>query len=73
MRNVIRAAIALVGLFNLAIGLAFLVAPARLGGKFFLLPASIQGLATMRADFTAFFVTGGGLRCSGPGAGGPSR
>lgn len=59
MRNVIRAAIALVGLFNLAIGLAFLAAPARLGAKFFLLPASIQGLATMRADFTAFFVTGG--------------
>ncbi|MFA6117738.1 MAG: DUF4345 family protein [Sphingomonas sp.] len=59
MRTTIRAAIALVGLFNLAIGLAFLADPSRLGAKFFLLPAGIQGLATMRADFTAFFVTGG--------------
>lgn len=59
MRTAIRGVIALVGLFNLAIGLGFLVAPARLGAKFFLLPAGIQGLATMRADLTAFFVTGG--------------
>lgn len=65
MRTAIRIAIALVGVFNLAIGLAFLVAPARLGAKFFLLPAGIQGLATMRADFTAFFVTGGAFALFG--------
>jgi hypothetical protein len=65
MRTVIRAAIALVGLFNLAVGLAFLIAPARLGATFFLLPAGIQGLATMRADFTAFFMTGGAFALYG--------
>ena len=59
MRNAMRALIALVGLFNLAIGLGFLIDPARLGAAFFLSPNGIQGLATMRADFTAFFVTGG--------------
>ncbi|WCM26730.1 hypothetical protein NDN01_22465 [Sphingomonas sp. QA11] len=71
MRTMIRAAIALVGLFNLAIGLAFLAAPARLGARFFLLPASIQGLATMRADFTAFFVTGGTFALLGAWRGRP--
>jgi len=65
MRTVIRAAIALVGSFNLAIGLAFLIDPARLGATFFLLPAGIQGLATMRADFTAFFMTGGAFALYG--------
>jgi len=59
MRNAVRIAIALVGLFNLAIGLGFLIDPARLGAAFFLSPNGSQGLATMRADFTAFFVTGG--------------
>ena len=59
MRNAMRALVALVGLFNLAIGLGFLTDPVRLGAAFFLLPNGIQGLATMRADFTAFFVTGG--------------
>lgn len=65
IRKAIRAAIALVGLFNLAIGLGFLIDPARLGANFFLLPASIQGLATMRADFTAFFMTGGAFALYG--------
>jgi len=59
MLKATRVLIALVGLFNLAIGLAFLIDPARLGTAFFLAPNGIQGLATMRADFTAFFVTGG--------------
>jgi hypothetical protein len=47
------------------VGLAFLIAPARLGATFFLLPAGIQGLATMRADFTAFFMTGGAFALYG--------
>ena len=59
MRNAMRVLIALVGLFNLAIGVGFLTDPVRLGAAFFLLPKGNQGLATMRADFTAFFVTGG--------------
>ena len=65
MRIAIRAAIALVGLFNLAVGLGFLVDPARLGARFFLMPAGNQGLATMRADFTAFFMTGGAFALYG--------
>ena len=55
MKQVMRIVIGLVGLFNLSIGLGFLFQPARLGRIFFLAPTSIQGLATMRADFTAFF------------------
>jgi hypothetical protein len=65
MRKTIRAAIALVGLFNLAIGLGFLFDPVRLGATFFLAPAGIQGLATLRADFLAFFVTGGAFALFG--------
>ena len=65
MRKAIRAAIALVGLFNLAIGLRFLVDPVRLGATFFLAPAGIQGLATLRADFPAFFMTGGAFALIG--------
>jgi multisubunit Na+/H+ antiporter MnhB subunit len=58
MRNVMRAMVALVGLFNLALGIGFLVDPAQAGLRFFLTSMGTQGLATMRADFTAFFVTG---------------
>ncbi|MES1974371.1 MAG: hypothetical protein V4472_18095 [Pseudomonadota bacterium] len=65
MRNAVRGIIALVGLFNLAIGFGFLLDPAGLGAKFFLTPVGIQGLATMRADFTAFFVTGGAFALAG--------
>jgi hypothetical protein len=58
MRNVMRAVIGLVGLFNLFIGLGFLFDPAQAGLRFFLTSLGTQGMATMRADFTAFFVTG---------------
>lgn len=59
MRNVTRAVVGLAGLFNLVLGLGFLIDPAQAGLRFFLLSLGTQGLATMRADFTAFFVTGG--------------
>lgn len=59
MRNLMRAVVALVGLFNVALGLGFLLDPAQAGLRFFLESLGTQGLATMRADFTAFFVTGG--------------
>lgn len=59
MRNVVRALVGLAGLFNLVLGLGFLIDPAQAGLRFFLLSLGTQGLATMRADFTAFFVTGG--------------
>jgi hypothetical protein len=54
-----RLVIGLVGLFNIAIGLMFLVHPRELAAMFFLEPLGTQGLATIRADFPAFFLTGG--------------
>lgn len=58
MRNTMRAGVALVGLFNLMLGLSFLIDPAQAGLRFFITALGAQGMATMRADFTAFFVTG---------------
>ncbi len=61
MRKVARALVGLVGAFNVLLGLGFLIDPAQAGLRFFILSLGTQGLATMRADFTAFFVTGGGF------------
>jgi hypothetical protein len=58
MRNLARGVVALVGLFNLGLGLSFLFDPAQAGLRFFVTSLGTQGMATMRADFTAFFVTG---------------
>lgn len=59
MRTVVRVGVGLVGLFNVILGLCFLIDPAQAGLRFFLTSLGTQGMATMRADFTAFFVTGG--------------
>ena len=59
MRNVIRGIVGLTAVFNILLGLGFLIDPARLGARFFITSVGTQGLATMRADFTAFFLTGG--------------
>jgi hypothetical protein len=59
MRNLMRGVVGLVGLFNVGLGITFLFEPARAMSRFFLTPVGTQGLATVRADFTAFFVTGG--------------
>lgn len=59
MRNWVRVIVGLVGAFNIVLGLGFLLDPAQAGLRFFLVSLGTQGLATMRADFTAFFVTGG--------------
>ncbi len=56
MRNVMRVVIGLVGLFNVAIGVAFLVAPLKPAAAFFLSPIGSQGMATLRADFPGFFI-----------------
>ena len=56
MYNVMRIVIGLVGLFNIAIGLAFLVVPAKLAAAFFLTPIGSQGMATLCADFPGFFI-----------------
>ncbi|MDH7970967.1 hypothetical protein QH494_02135 [Sphingomonas sp. AR_OL41] len=58
MTKVMRGVVALVGLFNFALGMSFLLDPASGAQRFFLTPIGSQGMATIRADFTAFFVTG---------------
>ncbi len=58
MKNVVRGVVALVGLFNFVLGLSFLFNPVPGAQRFFLTPVGSQGMATIRADFTAFFVTG---------------
>lgn len=59
MVKVLRGAIMLVALFNIAIGLLFLFRPNEAAARFALTPLGVQGLATVRADFPAFFLTGG--------------
>ena len=59
MRTVVRVVVGLIGLFNIVLGVGFLLDPAQAGLRFFLTSLGTQGMATMRADFTAFFVTGG--------------
>jgi hypothetical protein len=53
-----RIAVGLVGLFNVILGLGFLFSPIQLATRFALSPIGTQGLATIRADFPAFFLTG---------------
>ena len=62
MAGVMRVVIGLIAVFNIAIGLGFLLNPAKLAGQFFLSPLGSQGLATLRADFPGFFITGGDHR-----------
>ena len=56
MRTVMRIVIGLVGLLNIGLGLGFLLAPEKMAQGFFLLPVGSQGLASLRADFTGFFI-----------------
>lgn len=56
MRNVVRVLVALVGLLNLVLGGGFLFDTVKSGKDFFLTADSIQGIATMRADMTSFFL-----------------
>lgn len=65
MAGVMRVIIGLIGLFNVMIGLGFLLNPAQLAGQFFLSPIGSQGLATLRADFPGFFITGGVFALAG--------
>ncbi len=55
-----RAVVGAIGVFNLLIGLAFLILPAEMALGFYVTPLGIQGMATLRADFAAFFCVGGG-------------
>lgn len=55
MRFVLTALIFLFGLFDLFMGLNFLLNPAQTATGFGLSANGAQGLSTLRADFTAFF------------------
>lgn len=55
MRFVLTAMIFLFGLFDLMIGLSFLLNPAETAVGFGISANGLQGLSTIRADFTAFF------------------
>lgn len=56
---VFRIVVGAIALFNILIGLGFLFNPAGLGAQFFVIPDGAQGMATLRADFPGFFITGG--------------
>jgi len=60
MRLLLTAAIFAMGLMYLVLGLGFLITPDSAGADFGLLAQGQEGLATMRADLTAFFVVGAG-------------
>lgn len=55
MRIAITALIFLAGMFNLFLGLSFLIDPAGMGQQFGVSPNGPLGTAVLRADFTAFF------------------
>lgn len=55
MRLILTALIFLFGMFDLFMGLNFLLNPAATAAGFGLEPTGTQGLSTLRADFAAFF------------------
>ena len=55
MRLILTALIFLAGMFDLFLGLGFLLSPASSATTFNLSPIGNGGLAVLRADFTAFF------------------
>ncbi len=55
MRMILTALIFLLGLFDLFMGLNFLMNPQATALGFGIQPTGVQGLSTLRADFTAFF------------------
>lgn len=60
MRLILTALLFVGGLFFLAIGIGFLFDPATAAADFGVSPEGIMGHASLRADFTAFFVVAGG-------------
>ena len=58
MKRTMQFLIGLVGLLNIVIGLSFLFNPAKMAAEFAISPLGTHGMATMRADFPAFFLTG---------------
>ena len=65
MNTIVRVAVISVGVLNLILGLAFLARPELMAEMFYITPMGSQGLATIRADFPGFFLTGGGFALFG--------
>lgn len=59
MQAMARFAAALVALFSLALGAWFYLATEQAAAAFFVTPQGAAGLATLRADMSAFFLVGG--------------
>jgi hypothetical protein len=59
MRLILTALLFVGGLIFAFYGVSFLIAPGSIGPGFGLKPAGAMGLATVRADMTAFFVVSG--------------
>ncbi|MXP15555.1 DUF4345 domain-containing protein [Altererythrobacter confluentis] len=60
MRLILTALLFAGGLMFLFIGMGFLLDPATAGADFGVIPDGAMGRASLRADFTAFFVVAGG-------------
>lgn len=60
MALVLRALLFVGGLFFVLMGIGFLLDPVGSGADFGIAPQGTKGLASMRADMTAFFVVAGG-------------
>ena len=60
MRLILTAILLLGGIAFVLIGCGFLIQPESSAGGFGLVGSGAQGLSTLRADMTAFFVVGGG-------------
>lgn len=56
MDNFLRIAIVVIGVFMTLVGLGFLFAPATLAAAFYVEALGSQGLASIRADFSGFFI-----------------
>lgn len=61
MKILARIGAGLVALFGVALGLMFFVGTEQAAASFFVVPQGAAGLATLRADMTAFFLVGGGF------------
>ena len=60
MALVLRALLFVGGLFFVLMGIGFLLDPVGSGADFGMAPQGVLGLASLRADMTAFFVVAGG-------------
>lgn len=57
---ILRALLFLGGLFYVLMGIGFLLDPVGSGADFGIAPQGVMGLASIRADMTAFFIVAGG-------------